>query len=40
MLLLFCIDIGKEVYYVFDEDEKNGILVCIEVEKKCGKVNV
>jgi len=37
---LFRIDIGKEVYYALDEDEKRGILDRIEAEKKRGKVNV
>lgn len=37
---LYRIDIGKEVYYALDEDEKNGILDRIEAEKKRGKVNV
>ncbi|SEA00484.1 DNA topoisomerase IV subunit B [Alkalimonas amylolytica] len=37
---LYRIDIGKDVYYALDEDEKNGILDRIEAEKKKGKVNV
>ncbi|MDX3773319.1 DNA topoisomerase IV subunit B [Chromatiaceae bacterium AAb-1] len=37
---LYRIDIGKDVYYALDEDEKNGILDRIEAEKKRGKVNV
>jgi len=37
---LFRIDIGKDVYYALDEDEKTGILARIEAEKKRGKVNV
>jgi topoisomerase-4 subunit B len=37
---LFRIDIGKEVYYALDEDEKTSILARIEAEKKRGKVNV
>ena len=37
---LYRIDIGKEVYYALDEEEKNGILDRIEAEKKRGKVNV
>ncbi|MBQ4813514.1 DNA topoisomerase IV subunit B [Pseudoalteromonas luteoviolacea] len=37
---LFRIDVGKEVYYALDEDEKRGILDRIEAEKKRGKVNV
>ncbi|NTS77696.1 DNA topoisomerase IV subunit B [Catenovulum sp. SM1970] len=37
---LYRIDIGKEVYYALDEDEKQGILDRIQAEKKRGKVNV
>ncbi|WP_333608993.1 DNA topoisomerase IV subunit B [Arsukibacterium sp.] len=37
---LYRIDIGKDVYYALDEDEKTGILHRIEAEKKRGKVNV
>ena len=37
---LFRIDVGKEVFYALDEDEKNGILDRLEAEKKTGKVNV
>ncbi|MCH8537683.1 MAG: DNA topoisomerase IV subunit B [Alkalimonas sp.] len=37
---LYRVDIGKDVYYALDEDEKNGILDRIEAEKKKGKVNV
>jgi topoisomerase-4 subunit B len=37
---LFRIDIGKEVFYALDENEKNGILDRITAEKKSGKVNV
>lgn len=37
---LYRIDIGKEVYYALDEDEKKGILDRITAEKKKGKVNV
>lgn len=37
---LFRIDVGKDVYYALDEDEKNGILDRIAAEKKSGKVNV
>jgi topoisomerase-4 subunit B len=37
---LYRIDIGKDVYYALDEDEKNGVLDRIEAEKKRGKVNV
>ncbi|NKF49487.1 DNA topoisomerase IV subunit B [Shewanella sp. WXL01] len=37
---LFRIDIGKEVFYALDEDEKTGILDRIVAEKKKGKVQV
>lgn len=37
---LFRIDVGKEVFYALDEDEKNGVLDRIAAEKKPGKVNV
>lgn len=37
---LYRIDIGKEVYYALDEDEKKGILDRLEAEKKRGKINV
>lgn len=37
---LYRIDIGKDVYYALDEDEKAGILDRIEAEKKRGKINV
>lgn len=37
---LYRIDVGKEVFYALDEDEKNGILDRISAEKKRGKVNV
>jgi topoisomerase-4 subunit B len=37
---LYRIDIGKDVYYALEEEEKNGILDRIEAEKKRGKVNV
>lgn len=37
---LFRIDIGKNVYYALDEQEKQGILDRIVAEKKKGKVNV
>lgn len=36
---LYRIDIGKEVYYALDEEEKNGVLDRLEAEKKRGKVN-
>jgi topoisomerase-4 subunit B len=37
---LYRIDVGKEVYYALDEQEKKGILDRIEAEKKRGKPNV
>lgn len=37
---LYRIDIGKEVFYALDDDEKQGILDRIVAEKKKGKVNV
>lgn len=37
---LFRIDVGKEVFYALDDDEKQGILDRITAEKKRGKVNV
>lgn len=37
---LYRIDIGKDVYYALDEDERQGILDRIAAEKKKGKVNV
>lgn len=37
---LFRIDIGKEVYYALDEQEKNAILDRINLEGKKGKVQV
>ncbi|HET8732103.1 MAG TPA: DNA topoisomerase IV subunit B [Moraxellaceae bacterium] len=37
---LYRIDLGKEVYYALDEDEKRGILDRLESEKKRGKPNV
>jgi topoisomerase-4 subunit B len=37
---LYRIDIGKDVYYALDEDEKRGILERIEAENRKGKVNV
>lgn len=37
---LYRIDIGKEIYYALDDDEKQGILDRIVAEKKKGKVNV
>ncbi|MDP1932834.1 MAG: DNA topoisomerase IV subunit B [Gammaproteobacteria bacterium] len=37
---LYRIDIGKEVYYALDEQDKNGILDRLVAEKKTGKPNV
>ena len=37
---LYRIDIGKDIYYALDDDEKEGILDRIAAEKKQGKVNV
>ena len=37
---LYRIDIGKEVFYALDDDEKQGILDRIVAENKKGKVNV
>ncbi len=37
---LYRIDLGKEVFYALDEDEKRGILDRLEAEKKRGKPNV
>lgn len=37
---LFRIDVGKEVFYALDEDEKQGILDRIAAEKKKGKIQV
>ena len=37
---LYRIDVGKEVYYALDEDEKNAIIKRIEKKKKNIKVNV
>jgi topoisomerase-4 subunit B len=37
---LYRIDVGKDVYYALDEQEKKGILDRIEAEKKKGKPNV
>ena len=37
---LFRIDVGKEVYYALDRDERKGILDRIEAENKRGKVTV
>ncbi len=37
---LFRIDVGKDVFYALDDDEKQGILDQISAEKRRGKVNV
>jgi topoisomerase-4 subunit B len=37
---LFRIDVGKEVFYALDEQEKQGVLDRIEAEKMSGKVQV
>lgn len=37
---LYRIDVGKEVYYALDDDEKRGILDRIEAEHKKGKPNI
>jgi topoisomerase-4 subunit B len=37
---LYRIDIGKEVFYALDEEEKKGVLARIAAEKKKGKINV
>jgi topoisomerase-4 subunit B len=37
---LYRIDIGKEVFYALDDQEKNGILDRIAAEKKRGTINV
>ncbi len=37
---LYRIDVGKEVYYALDEDERRGVLDRITAEKKRGKVNI
>lgn len=37
---LYRIDLGKEVFYALDEDEKRSILERLEAEKKRGKPNV
>lgn len=37
---LYRIDVGKQVFYALDDDEKRGILDRIEAEKIKGKVNV
>ena len=37
---LYRIDIGREIFYALDDDEKQGILDRIAAEKKAGKINV
>jgi topoisomerase-4 subunit B len=37
---LYRIDVGKDVYYALDDDEKKGVLARIAAENKRGKVNV
>lgn len=37
---LFRIDIGKDVYYALDEQEKQGLFDRIQAEHKSGKINV
>ncbi len=37
---LYRIDIGKEIFYALDDDEKKGILDRIAAEKKKGKINI
>ncbi len=37
---LYRIDVGKEVFYALDDEEKKGILDRIEAEKLRGKINV
>lgn len=37
---LYRIDVGKEVYYALDKEERDGVLDRIKAEKKRGKVNV
>jgi len=37
---LYRVDIGKEVFYALDEDEKQGIIDRIKAEKKRGKIQV
>ncbi|ATG72793.1 MULTISPECIES: DNA topoisomerase IV subunit B [Zobellella] len=37
---LYRIDVGKEVFYALDEDERDGVLERIAAEKKKGKVQV
>ena len=37
---LFRIDVGKEVFYVLDDEERRGVLDRIKAEKKTGKVTI
>jgi topoisomerase-4 subunit B len=37
---LYRIDVGKEVFYALDDDEKKGVMDRIEAEKLRGKVNI
>ena len=37
---LYRIDVGKEVFYALDDEEKQGILDRIAAEKKKGKANI
>ena len=37
---LFRVDVGKEVFYVLDEEERQGVLDRIKAEKKTGKVSI
>jgi topoisomerase-4 subunit B len=37
---LYRIDIGKDVFYALDEDERQGVLDRIKAEKKRGKINI
>lgn len=37
---LYRLDVGKEIYYALDEEEKKGLLDRIEAENKKGKVNI
>ncbi|MDX1802858.1 MAG: DNA topoisomerase IV subunit B [Alcanivorax sp.] len=37
---LYRIDVGKDVFYALDKDERDGVLDRIKAEKKRGKVNV
>ena len=37
---LYRIDVGKEVFYALDDDEKTGTLDRITAEKLKGKINV